>query len=640
VVPLNMRKELLAFVEAFNDSASPYPSERTIVDLFEAQAVATPGAEAIRSGDRSLTYAGLNERANQVAWHLLELGTRSGHFVALRMDRSIEVVCAILGILKAGAAYVPIDPANPIQRVEYILQQLGQAQGGSTPLLVAGPGLADGLAAGAGRVVTLLRDLAGLERCRRSDPDRLASPGGLAYVIYTSGSTGEPKGVMIEHRSLVNYICWAGKAYVGGQGLAWPLFSSLGFDLTVTSIFTPLVTGGRIVVYHDASWSHGTLLLKVIEDRSVEVMKLTPAHLALIQHLDLRTTGIRALIVGGEDLKTELARTITRQFGGAVNIYNEYGPTEATVGCMIHRFDLAADQALSVPIGTPAANMAIFILDEDYRPVPPGVAGQMFLAGDGLARGYLNRPDLTGQRFITIPDPRGPRQGQPPESGLGLVRVYRTGDLARWTEDGQLLFLGRSDHQVKIGGARIELGEIEARLQRHPDIRECVVTVIQPPGEAPGAEPPEARLAAYFVSGRPLPVAELRRHLAEALPEYMIPAYFIALPKLPLTTNGKFDRAALPAPDSDRPDVSASFVEQRSETEARVLEIWKEAMKLANVGVHDDFFELGGKSLAAIRILTQVNRRFGISLQVFDFFANPTIAQFSELIERKQEGKG
>ena len=625
-------------VESFNDSASPYPSDKTIIDLFERQVLAAPDAEAIRCDGHSLTYSELNERANQVAWHLLSLGTQPEHLIALRMDRSIAVVCAILGILKAGAAYVPIDPSNPIKRVEYILRQIREANQGTTPLLVAGMGQAEGLSPDAAQVVTIPPDLAGWERFERSNPERLTAPGRLAYIIYTSGSTGEPKGVMIEHQSLVNYIWWAKRSYVSGEGLAWPLFSSLAFDLTVTSIFTPLVSGGRIVVYHDDSWSHGTLLLKVIEDKAVNVMKLTPAHLAMIKDMDLQSMDLRVLIVGGEDLKTDLARAITRQAGGPIRIYNEYGPTEATVGCMIHRFDVDHDQTLSVPIGVPAANMNVFVLDDAFRPVPPGVIGQMFLAGDGLARGYLNRADLTQQRFITIPDPRGLREGRPGGTAEPkLLRVYQTGDLARWTEDGRLIFLGRSDHQVKIGGARIELGEIEARLQQHPDIRDCVVTVVQPSGGPPGADDaPVNRLAAYFVSDQALAAPELRSYVASVLPEYMIPSYFIRLPKLPLTVNGKFDRAALPVPDSDRPDVSATYAEQRSGTEEQVTDIWKEALKLSKVGIHDDFFELGGKSLPAIRILMQIKRTFGVEVQVSSFFANPTIAQLAELIDRQR----
>ncbi|MBZ0289465.1 MAG: amino acid adenylation domain-containing protein, partial [Anaerolineae bacterium] len=285
-----------------------------------------------------------------------------------------------------------------------------------------------------------------------------------AYMIYTSGSTGKPKGVMIEHRSLVNYIWWARGQYLDGEVRDFPLFSSLSFDLTVTSIFTPLITGGQIVVYPEDSGVRGMSILKVIEDGAVDVVKLTPAHLTLIRDLDFSRTRIKAFIVGGEDFKTELARAISAHFNHQVAIYNEYGPTEATVGCMIHRFD-PMEAALSVPVGVPAANAQIYVLDQHLNPVPTGVIGEMYIGGDGLARGYFNRPEMTAERFITNPFQPG-------------TRLYKTGDLARWTTASKLEFLGRADHQVKVGGARIELGEIESRLAAHPNIKESVVTVV------------------------------------------------------------------------------------------------------------------------------------------------------------------
>ena len=301
------------------------------------------------------------------------------------------------------------------------------------------------------------------------------SPHDLAYVIFTSGSTGKPKGVMIEHRSLVNYIHWAVGQYSPGEQLTWPLFSSIAFDLTVTSIFAPLVSGGRIVVYGEESGARGAAVLKVVEDGVADIVKLTPPHLAMIKDMNLSATRIRRFIVGGEDFKTSVARDVTRRMGRAVDIYNEYGPTEATVGCMIHRDDRDTDVAASVPIGRPSANAQIYILDERLEPVGTGVIGEMYLGGDGLARGYFNRPELTAAAFVQAPDPRrGPGISA---SAAETVRLYKTGDLARWSPAGQMEFLGRADHQVKIGAFRIELGEIEAALSRHPAVRECVVTV-------------------------------------------------------------------------------------------------------------------------------------------------------------------
>ena len=457
----------------FNDTASPYPADKTVVELFEAQVDCAPDDVAIQCGDRSLTYRELNDRANQVAAHLGARGVGVDQLVALYMDHSIEVVCAILGVLKTGAAYVPIDPASPKERLAFMLRDIAAARAGALPVLVTQSHLESSVPRSVARVVTLDGGLAAIAGLPVENPGQPIAPDSLAYVIYTSGSTGTPKGVMIEHRSLVNYIWWAKDRYSRGERLAWPLFSSLAFDLTVTSIFTPLISGGRIVVVREDPAMPGMSIFKVIESGAVDIVKLTPAHLAMIKDMDLGATRIRKLIVGGEDFKTALAREITHNFGRPVDIYNEYGPTEATVGCMIHRYDVEKDLALSVPIGTPAANTGVYILDEQLRPVPTGVTGEMYLAGDGLARGYFNRPDLTAEKFLTTKDPRQNGSGAP-------LRMYKSGDIARWGADGRMEFLGRADHQVKVAGARIELGEIEARLLQHDAVRECVVDLVDP----------------------------------------------------------------------------------------------------------------------------------------------------------------
>jgi amino acid adenylation domain-containing protein len=463
------------FLVSYNATAAPYPADRTIVDLFEAQAARTPDVEAIRQGDRALTYAEMSRRGGRVAEHLRGLGARPERLVAVYFERSIEAVCTILGALKAGAAYVPMDPAYPPDRLAYVLGDIRGWNGGEAPVLVTQPDLAARVPSGAARLVVLDRDLAGLGTAPPGAAEHTATPRALAYVIYTSGSTGKPKGVMIEHRSLVNYVWWASTLYVRGDRLSWPLFTSLAFDLTVTSIFTPLVSGGRIVVYPEGAGARAAAVLDVVEDNAVDIVKLTPAHLAMISTLDLSRSRIRRLILGGEDLRSEVARAATRRFGHPVELYNEYGPTEATVGCMTYRFDPGRDTGASVPIGIPAANAGVYVLDGSLRPVPEGVVGEMCLAGDGLARGYLNDPEMTTRKFVTAEDPRGP--------GRAPLRLYRTGDLARWSADRRLEFLGRSDDQVKIGGFRVELGEVEARLLEHTGVRECVVTVL--PAVAP-----------------------------------------------------------------------------------------------------------------------------------------------------------
>lgn len=484
---LQTEQEHQSLVVAYNNSAAAYPSEKTIIALFEAQVDRTPEHEAIRFNGDSLTYRQLNERANQMAAHLSTLGVGPEQLVVLCMEHSIEVVCAILGVLKAGGAYVPVDPTIPKDRLAFMLKDIADGHTGPLPILVTQARLLDGLPKESARVVTLDADFSLIEPYPVANPSSRVSPENLAYVIYTSGSTGKPKGVMIEHRSLVNYIWWANRMYCRGERLSWPLFSSLAFDLTVTSIFTPLISGGRIVVYRDDMWVHGTVVLKVVEDNAVDIMKLTPAHLAMIKDMDLGGTRIRGMILGGEDFKTDLAREITRKFGRLVELYNEYGPTEATVGCMIHRFDIEKDIAPSVPIGVPAANTGIYILDDHLRPVPIGVVGEMYIAGDGLARGYLKRPELTAEKFLMAEDPRSMIPGATPAQ-RSVLRLYKTEDIARWTTDGRMEFLGRADYQVKVGGARVELGEIEACLLEHPDVRECVVNAV-PSGSVRAPEP-------------------------------------------------------------------------------------------------------------------------------------------------------
>ena len=611
-----------SLVIEYNDSAAPYPADKTIVELFEAQVARTPNDEALRLGERSLSYRELNERANQMAAHLRMLGAGPERLVVLYMEHSIEVVCAILGVLKSGAAYAPVDPATtPTERLAFILQDIaeGTAAAVAPPVLITHSGLVSSLPRDAAEVVTLDSDFAQIEPYPTSNPKSEASPRNLAYVIYTSGSTGKPKGVLIEHGSLVNYIWWANQKYGQGERLTWPLFSSLAFDLTVTSIFTPLISGGRIVIYREDAGRHGMAVLRVVEDQAVDIVKLTPSHLVMIKDMDLGGTRIRKLIIGGEDFKTELALDITKTFGRPVEIYNEYGPTEATVGCMIHRFDPERDRGASGPIGIPAANAGVYILDEHFSPVATGMIGEMYIAGDGLARGYLNRPELTEQKFLTAADPRQ-------DGGAGSLRLYKTGDIARWSADGRMEFLGRADFQVKVKGLRIELGEIEARLLAHSGVRECVVDV----------ETGTDRLVAYYVSEKPLTVAKVRAHLGEALPDYMVPTYVVWLEKLPLTPNGKVDRKALPIPTHEHVQPVHDFTKPRSEAEQELAAIWTEVLNVENVGVNDDFFDLGGHSLLAIKLLSRIRDEFEMALPIATLFETSTIAGLAEILDKKQ----
>jgi acyl-coenzyme A synthetase/AMP-(fatty) acid ligase len=360
----------------------------------------------------------------------------------------------------------------------------------------------------------------------------------------------------------------------------------------------------------------------------------------MIKSMDLCATRIRKLIVGGEDFKTGLALDITKKFGRPVEIYNEYGPTEATVGCMIHSYDAEKDLGLSVPIGNPAANACVFILDEYLCPVGSGVTDEMYLAGDGLARGYLNRPELTEQKFLIAEDPRqGDRTGQASPYKAQSLRLYKTGDLARWGADGRIEFLGRADYQVKIGGMRIELGEIEARLKAHPAVIDCVVDVFNSGATQVGntsSSPDEsviARLVAYYVSNQPLTVGEVRSHLAKELPDYMVPTYVMRLENLPLTSNAKIDRKALPIPTNECMESAKGFVGPQSETEKALALIWIDLLKVERIGIHDEFFDMGTSSLLGIWALSRIQEEFAVDIPLHTLFENPTIFSLAKALD-------
>jgi amino acid adenylation domain-containing protein len=931
--------ERRAMLHDFNATARDEPAGATVVELFEAQAARSPEAVALSLGERAMSYAELSARADNLAAELVAAGVGPDTMVPVCMEHSLELVVGLLAILKAGGAYVPIDPAHPAQRVAGMLEDLGPL-----PAVVAQPEHAARFANSGARLVAV-PSVDGPVPAVAPAPRR-ARPESLAYVIFTSGTTGRPKGVLVEHRNLTSYLWWARRVYTGGAPTSMALYSSLAFDLTVTSIFLPLITGGAVRIYPDRE-RNGLLIREVLRDDAVDIVKLTPSHLALVRDLDLSRARLRALIVGGEEFKTELARAIHERSNGRVAQLNEYGPTEATVACMLHRFVPAADLRAAVPVGAPSDNMCVYVLDRRLQPVAAGVVGEMYLAGANVARGYLGRPELTAERFL--PDPFVPGG-----------RMYRSGDLARWLVDGSLEFLGRNDQQVKVGGARIELGEVEAALLAHPAVTEAVVEVRAATGAAvesqaavsfcarcglpsnyPGvtfdaegvcgtcreydgyrdkaalyfrelgelravaervkaraagdydcialmsggkdstymlyhlvelglrvlsftldngyiseeakanirrvtgalgvdhvwgetpfmkdifvdslrryanvcngcfktiytlavklarekgipaiftglsrgqffetrltgelfageglsvgaideaierarrayhrrddlisrsldvdlfraeqaldqvefvdffrycdvdldemyrflaerrlwvrpsdtgrstnclinevgiyvhkrrrgfhnyalpyswdvrmghktreqaldelddeidparvqrilreigyedeapAEEGRPRLVAYVVADRPLAVAELRAHLAERLADYMLPAQFVQLERMPLAPSGKVNRAALPDPDGARARAGAAYVAPSGELEEALAAIWQEVLGVAQVGAHDNFFELGGHSLPAIRIVARINERFGVDFPIDRFFAAPTVA--------------
>jgi amino acid adenylation domain-containing protein len=428
-------------IDEFNDTNVEY-EHSTVVEAFRAQARRTPDEIALVCGETALTYAQLDKQSDRLALHIGEVTGVKAPKVALSLPRSIDLLVAIWGVLKAGGAYVPIDRLSPGERVAFLVKDSGAAM-----------------------ILTDLTQTGSSDHGAISPLPLDPTAEDLAYVMYTSGSTGQPKGVMVSHGSLMNYVAWAKDQYTAGTPAAFPLYSSIAFDLTVTSLFVPLICGGRIVIYPETG-ANDLSILDVFTDDQVDVVKLTPSHLAVLDPDHLRTARISTLIVGGEDLTTATARSALEASGGRLAIFNEYGPTEATVGCMIHRYDPAIDTGGSVGIGRPVANTQIYLLDENAKPVPLGVVGEICISGRGVARGYLGRPDLTAERFV--------------ESDLATSNlVYRTGDLGRWREPGILEFLGRSDRQVKIRGHRVELDEVSAALATHPAILHTTVDVVE-----------------------------------------------------------------------------------------------------------------------------------------------------------------
>ena len=465
-VGLTTEAERRRWVVEYNERDHASPPCPSVLESFRSQVERVPQAIALVQGDRSMSYAELDERSDRLAGHLRGRGAGEGELVGIFADRSIEMVVGILAVLKSGAAYVPLERGLPERRLAYILDDTG------AELVLARSHLVDRLPQKGFEVV----DLDGAPGAAQSGGATIPDRGQTAYVIYTSGSTGNPKGVVVDHAGLADYVGWAWKVFAGGQAADLPLYSSFGFDLTVTSLFVPLISGGRIVIYGEGDREGDLAVLDVFEHDEVEAVKLTPAHLRLILEAGLRVSRIRTLILGGEDLETGLAERVVRQSNGRITIYNEYGPTEAVVGCMVHRFDADANHGASVPIGVPADGVRIYVLDSGRNPVPAGVAGELYIGGSRLARGYLNLDEETTARFVDDPFVDG-------------SRMYRTGDLARFTDDGLLHYLGRQDDQVKIRGVRVELAEVQRALLEHPAIRQCALTVVHAKRPQPAGAP-------------------------------------------------------------------------------------------------------------------------------------------------------
>jgi amino acid adenylation domain-containing protein len=604
-LPLQSESERRASVVEWNQTEAEYPREICINQLFSSVVEQQPDAVVAAFKDQQISYAELDGRANQLAHYLKESGVRAGDLVGVCLDHSLEELVGLLGVLKAGAGYVPLDPEHPLQRLSFML-----ADSGATTVLTQ-QRFVEALGPCGINLICIDRDWQSIAAQSTATTDILVPPESVAYVIYTSGSTGEPKGVAVTHRSLLDYVWWAKDVYLQNEHLNFALYSSVAFDLTITSIFVPLITGNKVVIYR---WADKQAPLdQILDDDDTGVLKLTPSHLALIKDRDNRQSSIKRLIVGGENFATDLAREIQDSFGEQVEIYNEYGPTEATVGCMIYQFDALRDQRPGVPIGKPAANAQLYVFDKWLQPAAVNVTGELCIAGDGLAQGYLNRPALTAEKFIANPFAAG-------------QRLYRTGDLCRMLPDGNIEYLGRRDQQVKFHGYRVELSEIELTLKQHPLITASVVLIRS---DKQGNDV----MVAYYVSSQELEVAEIRAFLSERLIGETIPNLFVHLLELPLTLNGKINYEALPSVEEVRQKLERAYTPPRSSQEESVAAIWAEVLSMERVGIHENFFTLGGHSLLATQIIHRINQTFEIDLPMRTMFDDPTIAALSLLIE-------
>ena len=618
-LPLLTERERHQLLVEWNRTEAAYPRDVSIHELFEAQVERAPDAAAVSFEGQELTYDELNRKANQLARYLRKLGVGPEVLVGLCVERSLEMMIGVLGILKAGAAYVPLDPTYPKKRLALMM---ADAQ---VPVLLTQDRLLPELPAHMARAICLDADWATIDREKTENPVNKVTADNLAYVIFTSGSTGAPKGVMITHRGVCNCLLWMQADFAFDKADIVLQKAPISFDGSVWELFVPLFAGAQLAIARP--WGHqdpAYLITSVIQLHATVLQGVPTLLQMLLAEADLGAChSLRSIFSGGEALTTEVAERIVACLPG-VRLHNLYGPTEVslTASSWTYQRNTEAD---TVPIGRPISNTQVYILDSSLQVVPIGIAGELYVSGIGLARGYLNRPGHTAECFI--PNPFSNQPG---------ARLYRTGDVARYLPDGSIEFLGRSDDQVKIRGFRIELGEIEAVLEKHRAVRKAVAWVREGASRDASAVPDtDRRLVAYVVPKEtPGPrVSELRSYLQDRLPEYMWPSAYVLLDALPLTPSGKIDHRSLPAPDPTRPELDKVFVAPRTPVEIKLAEIWAQVLGLERVGIDDDFFELGGHSLLATQVISRVRDAFHIEIPLRSLFERPTVAALAERIE-------
>jgi amino acid adenylation domain-containing protein len=586
--------------------------DRITPGLVETEAARAPEAVAACFEEGRLTYRELNTRANRLARHLERQGVGPNILVAVLVERSLDMLIAVLAVMKAGGAYVPLDPAYPADRLEFMLKDA------RIPLILTQEALRDRLAVPEEvRTICLDRDAPLMAREAGENLPRRAAPTDLAYVIYTSGSTGRPKGVRLTHRSLVNLLAAFRRIVDAGPRDVLVAVTTLSFDIAGLELFLPLVTGGQVVIAGRDVAADPAKLMGLLSAAGATIVQATPATWRMLTEAGWQSAQGLRVLCGGEALPTDLGARL-RETGAEV--WNVYGPTETTIWSTAHRVDEVAGP---VPIGRPIANTRIYVLDRTGEPVPIGVPGELYIGGAGVARGYLDRPELTRERFVADRFSTDP-----------AARLYRTGDIVRYRPDGALEFVGRGDHQVKVRGFRIELGEIETVLTQHPAVAEAVVVARE---DRPG----DRYLAAYLRSAGPVPaVSELRGFLKGRLPDYMVPSTFTSLEEFPLTPNGKVDRRRLPEPDDRRTVSRAPFLAPRGRVEDAIAAAWRDVLRLDQVGVDDNFFDLGGHSLLLVQVQAKLRSVLGREIAIVEMFQYPTIRTMAAHLTGPTSGAG
>lgn len=592
----------------WNQTQTDYPQDKTVCQLFEEQVERTPEAIALIFEGSKFTYRELNERANQLAHYLQTLGVKPETFVGICIERSLEMMVALLGVLKAGGAYIPLDPAYPQERLAYMLAD------SQLKVLLTQDIIVPYLPPNQAQIIRLDADWSDIASQNTTNPTRTINLDELAYVIYTSGSTGKPKGVLIPHRGLTNFLLAMQQNFGLTSQDRLLAVTTISFDIAALELYLPLITGAQVVLASREVAADGDQLKALLSETATTIMQATPATWYMLLTTDWQPSNAIKILCGGEALPRELADQLLPL---SQELWNLYGPTETTIwsaACQIK-----ADKQ-PITIGYPIANTELYILDKNLQPTPIGIAGELHIGGAGISRGYLNRPDLTAEKFIANPLSSDPN-----------IRIYKTGDLARWLPNGQMECLGRIDYQVKVRGFRIELGEIEANMLQYPLIKKAVVIVRE---DTPG----DKMLVGYFVpaSGKAEEsyeqISELRQFLRSSLPDYMVPSRFMPLDVLPLTPNGKTDRKALPIPDTLQ-QLAAGYVAPTTELEQQIVDIWAQVFELERVGINDNFFELGGHSLLAIKVVSRLRKELHVEILLPALFELPTVADLAQRVE-------